>query len=120
MATYPSSHRPPVETESGAFYKVAALLLGLTAGVVGIFAVLMWADARDDASAATPAAAVESAGGEAADQHAAADHNTALPLASFAGVVPENAAELAEAHKPYDATLPPAPTGDGGPVPMTL
>ncbi|HEX5800261.1 MAG TPA: multicopper oxidase domain-containing protein, partial [Gaiellaceae bacterium] len=122
MATYPSSHRPPVETESGAFYKVAALLLGLTAGVVGIFAVLMWADARDgsDASAATPAAAVEGAGDEAADQHAAADHNTALPLASFAGVVPENAAELAEAHKPYDATLPPAPTGDVVQVQMTL
>ena len=122
MATYPSSHRPPVETESGAFYKVAALLLGLTAGVVGIFAVLMWADARDerDASAATPAAAVDSTGGEAADQHSAADHNTALPLASFAGVVPDNAAALAEAHKPYDATLPPAPTGDVVQVQMTL
>ena len=37
----------------------------------------------------------------------ATDHNVALPLNSFAGVVPENAAELAAAHKPYDATLPP-------------
>ena len=30
VASYPASSRPPVETESGAFSKVAALLLGLT------------------------------------------------------------------------------------------
>ena len=29
MASYPASSRPPVETESGAFFKVAAILLGL-------------------------------------------------------------------------------------------
>ena len=52
--------------------------------------------------------------------HGIADHNTALPLASFAGVVPENAAELAEAHEPYDATLPPLPPGDLVKVQMTL
>ena len=44
----------------------------------------------------------------------------ALPLNSFAGVVPENAAELAAAHKPYDATLPPLPAGDLVKVHMTL
>ena len=52
--------------------------------------------------------------------HEVADHNTALPLASFAGVVPENAVELAEAHPAYDAVLPPAPTGDLVRVQMTL
>ena len=36
------------------------------------------------------------------------------------GVVPENAAELAAAHKPYDATLPPVPAGDLVKVQMTL
>ena len=50
----------------------------------------------------------------------ATDHNVALPLSSFAGVVPENAAELAAAHKPYDATLPPLVAGDLVKVHMTL
>ena len=53
-------------------------------------------------------------------QEHAADHNVALPLSSFAGVVPENAAELAAAHKPYDAVLPPVPAGDLVKVQMTL
>ncbi len=49
-----------------------------------------------------------------------ADHNTALPLASFAGVVPQNATELAAAHKATDAALPPVPAGDLVKVQMTL
>ena len=59
------------------------------------------------------------ASGTAGHDHAT-DHNTALPLNSFAGVVPENAAELAAAHKPYDASLPPVPAGDLVKVQMTL
>ena len=55
------------------------------------------------------------------DQAAAhADHNTALPLSSFVGVVPENATELAEAHTSYDAALPAAPAGELVRVQMTL
>ena len=50
----------------------------------------------------------------------ATDHNVALPLNSFAGVVPENAAELAAAHKPYDATLPALVPGDLVKVHMVL
>ena len=69
----------------------------------------MWADARESRDTATPASAP-----------AAHDHNVALPLSSFAGVVPENAAELAAAHKPYDATLPPLAAGDLVKVHMTL
>jgi uncharacterized iron-regulated membrane protein len=80
MASRPHSHYQPVETESGAFFKVAALLLGLGVAVVGFFALMMWADAREEAGparqATTPVAAE------------AADHNTALPLNSFACVVP--------------------------------
>jgi nitrite reductase (NO-forming) len=112
VATYPAS-RPPVETESGAFFKVAAVLLGLAVAVVGFFALMMWADAREsrDASAA--------ASEPAAHDHAT-DHNVALPLNSFAGVVPENAAELAAAHKPYDAVLPPLAAGSLVKVHMTL
>ena len=117
MATYRTSSRPPVETESGAFFKVAALLLGLALAVVMVFALMLWADARRSSDATAATAAEPSAG--AAESHVA-DHNTALPLASFAGVVPENAAELAEAHKAYDAAMPPIPAGDLVKVHMTL
>jgi nitrite reductase (NO-forming) len=110
VATYRASSRPPVETESGAFFKVAALLLGLTVAAVAFFALMMWADARESRDT-TPAPATSAA---------ATDHNVALPLSSFAGVVPENAAELAAAHKPYNATLPALVPGDLVKVHMVL
>ena len=113
MASHPASSRPPVETESGAFFKVATLLLGFTVAIVGVFALMMWADARESRDTATPVSAT------ATHDHAT-DHNVALPLSSFAGVVPGNAAELAAAHKPYDATLPPLAAGDLVKVHMTL
>jgi nitrite reductase (NO-forming) len=97
---------------------VATMMLGFTLAVVGFFALMLWADARESRDgAAEPAAA---AGATSATSHHATDHNTALPLNSFAGVVPENAAALAEAHKAYDATLPPVPAGDLVKVQMTL
>ncbi len=114
MSSYRASkhHRPPpVETESAVVAKVGALLLGLLVAVLGVFSLLMWTDARESRDAAAQPAAAQSV---------ATDHNVALPLASFAGVVPENAAELAEAHKAYDATLPPVPAGDLVKVQMTL
>ena len=115
MASYPVSHsRPrPSETPAGAFWMVATLLLGFLVAIVGVFALLLWADARDSNGApAAPAVA--------AAPHDHASHNTALPLESFAGVVPENSAELAEAHKAYDATLPAIPAGQLVKVHMTL
>ena len=101
MATHPATHHPQVETGSAVLAKVAAVLLGILVAVLGLFSLLMWADARESRDAAAQPAAVTS------DPAPATDHNVALPLNSFAGVVPENAAELAAAHKPYDATLPP-------------
>lgn len=123
MASYPAAHRPrPPETASGAFWMVATMLLGILVAIVGFFALLMWADAREprDAAAQPATAAFDTAAsGTAAHDHAT-DHNVALPLNSFAGVVPDNAAELAAAHKPYDATLPALPVGDLVKVHMTL
>jgi nitrite reductase (NO-forming) len=88
------------------------VLLGLLVGVLGIVAVLMWLDARDGGeSAAAPAPAAAAL---------ATDHNTALPLNSFAGVVPSNAQALAEAHRAYDATLPPLAATNVVKVHMTL
>ena len=119
MATHtaPTYHRRRIETDSGAGFKVAALLLGIAVAVVGFFALLMWADARDarDDGGAAPAQPTSSA-----TPHAGADHNTALPIESFAGVVPDNADELAAAHKATDAVLPAVPAGDLVKVKMTL
>ena len=118
-----SPYNRPVESESSAFYRFAAMLLGFTVAVVGVFALLMWADVREVRESSTQEAgqpAPETAGKQPAAHDHATDHNTALPLASFAGVVPENAAQLAEAHKAYDATLPPVSSGDVVKVHMTL
>ena len=116
MASHPATkHRPPAsETSSGAFWMVATMLLGFTVAIVGVFALMMWADARESRdTAAQPAAA-------SSEAQPVADHNVALPLSRFAGVVPDNAAELAAAHKPTDATLAPIPAGDLVKVQMTL
>src|SRR5262245_35524688 len=114
MATHPTyvDHHH-IESDSSVFFKVATLLLGIAVGIVGFFALMMWADARDsrtDASAA-PAA-----------RPAAVDHSQAgaMPLNSFAGVVPPNAQALAEAHKAYDAALPAAQAGPVAHVHLTL
>ena len=121
MASYPAStHRATAsETSSGAFWMVATMMLGFTLAVVGFFALMLWADARESRDGAAEPAAAAGATPAASHDHAT-DHNTALPLNSFAGVVPENAAALAEAHKANDATLPPVPAGDLVKVQMTL
>ena len=130
MATYPSSppsplgHEAPAKPWFGQFALVAIILLGIAVGVFAVAAVTtMYAadEARDEAKAvAAQVAGDGQAPATAATGHRAADHNTALPLNSFAGVVPENAAELAEAHTAYDATLPAVPSGDLVKVHMTL
>ena len=114
MAVHPASTYYPQDRGTGALVKVIALLLGITLAVVGFFALMMWSDARDARDGA-------GAAGAAAPAPATyADHNTALPLDSFAGVVPDNAQELAEAHKPVAATLPPLQAGNLVKVQMTL
>jgi nitrite reductase (NO-forming) len=120
MASYPvpqHHHADRSESPSGAFWMVATLLLGFAVAVVGFFALMLWADARDSRDAAAAPAAAEPA---AATPVAHPSHNTALPLESFAGVVPENSAELAAAHRATDATLPAIPAGNLVKVHMTL
>ncbi|MGH3043377.1 MAG: multicopper oxidase domain-containing protein [Gaiellaceae bacterium] len=118
----PTLPRRPRETDSGAFFKVAAVLLGFLVAVLAVFALLLWADSREsgDATDAAVAALNQAAPQSTAAGSQAADHNTALPLDSFAGVVPDNAAELAEAHVATDAALPPVPAGNLVKVQMTL
>ena len=116
MSAYRASAPHSPETDSGVFFKVAVILLGFAVSVVGFFALMMWVDAREarDVGNAAQAAA------EPASEDHGTDHNTALPLNSFAGIVPPNAQALAEAHKAYDATLPPASAGSLVKVHMTL
>ena len=80
-----------------------ALVLVAVFAAIGavVFSLDSMAASRDEND--TPAAAAPAA------TH---NHNVALPLASFVGEVPENADELAKAHKATDATLPPLQCGD--------
>ena len=112
MASYPAYADRHDESASGAFFKVATILLGFAVGVVGVIALLLWSDARN--------ARDEAGGAPVAAQPANHDHESAQPLNSFASVVPANAQALAEAHKAYDATLPPAISGSVAKVHMTL
>lgn len=98
--------RRDAPTESSVAAKVVALMLGILVAVLGFFALLMWADAREARDGAVTAA-----------DHG--DPNVALPLSSFAGQVGANATELAEAHTAYDARMPPVPAGDVVKVHMT-
>ena len=60
MASDPAYVDHREETDSGAFFKAATVLLGIAVGIVGFFALMMWADAHDarhegSTSAARPA-----------------------------------------------------------------
>ena len=100
--------------DSNVVAHVVAVLLGVLVVVLGFFALVMWMDARDARDDAQSGAA----GASALGTHA--NHNVSLPVNSFAGVVPENAQELAEAHLPTDASLPAIPPGNVVKVHMTL
>jgi nitrite reductase (NO-forming) len=84
--------------------------------------------ARVEGGAAAQAAeggepAADGGGTEAGDAAVAVSahaHETAGALESFAGAAPDNAAELAAAHEPYPAELPPVPEGDVANVEITL
>jgi nitrite reductase (NO-forming) len=104
-----------VDRNSGPLARAAALLLGVLVAVLGFFALMTWSDARDARDDAN-AAAANAEGGAAVHQN----HNTALPIESFAGKVPANAQQLAAQHKAYDATMPAIPAGDVVKVSMTL
>jgi nitrite reductase (NO-forming) len=95
-----SGYRRPPESDSGAFFKVATVLLGLAVAVIGLFALFMWSDARSHDQSA------------AATQDMANMPGMAMPMAgmgdltSYAGAEPANAAQLAAAHKAFPASLP--------------
>jgi len=117
-----ATHYPPTydtEPGTGPFRLVVIVLLGIAVSVLAVVVLMVGQaadEARDDANAAVAAKAPIAAQGSAHDATA----NQSLPLQSFAGKTAENAEELAKAHEPLDATLPPIPAGDLVKVQMTL
>ncbi len=105
-----------VESDSGVFFRIATVMLGLALGVVGVLAVMMWADSREHRDQATPSGATGAAAAPAAHTHAA----TGEGLTSYAGAAPENAEQLAAAHKAFPAQLPPVAPGRVADVDLVL
>src|SRR6476469_8437239 len=119
MPTY-SSHRPQAPgSDSGSFWMVAVLLLGLGIAVIGFFAVMMWADTRD-ARDATPTTAASSMADMPGMTSGSTGALQSSGLQSYADAAPANADELATAHKPYPAALPAAPAGPVANVDLKL
>ena len=75
-----------------ALFGVVTLLLGLLVAVMGVFALMMWLDARNNNNSSKTATV------SGMDMSSNADLGA---LTSYAGAAPANADALATAHKPY-------------------
>jgi nitrite reductase (NO-forming) len=105
--------------------KLFLVAVALAVGGTLAFAAALVAAERTTAGPQTAAAGVTDAAGTTSGHSADhapsnADPNVALPLESFVGKVSENAEELAKAHAPYDATLPPLQDQDVVKVKMVM
>jgi nitrite reductase (NO-forming) len=122
-APYASKHITPRrndDSSSTALLGVVSVLLGVLVVVLGFFALLMWADAHNDRTAAAkaaPAADQSMAGMPGMSTTAAAAPDA---MTSYAGAAPANADALATAHKPFPAALPAIPAGPVADVQLTL
>jgi nitrite reductase (NO-forming) len=86
-------------------------MLGILVAVLGIFAAAMWFDARGAKDAAEQAAAKSAPAADASSMPGMNQSSAAGGLASYAGAAPRNAQDLAAAHKPFSAAMPPIPKG---------
>jgi nitrite reductase (NO-forming) len=102
---YPHERR---ERDLG-FAGAAAALLGVLAGVLAVFALLMWLDARSNREDAS-----------AASHSSMAGMTSTGTLTSYAGAAPTDAAAIAAAHEPYPAALPPVAAGPVADVHLVL
>jgi nitrite reductase (NO-forming) len=102
---------PRGESDRFALVAVVSVMLGILVGVLGIFAIAMWFDANDAKNAAERAAGKVSASGSAATMPGMDQASAGGGLTSYAGAAPSNAEEIAKAHKPFNAAMPPIPHG---------
>ena len=128
---YPATRKLPArpayyereESDSGALFKVAALLLGFLVGVLGLVAILMWTSAmgaREDARSAVDQAT--NLRQQVRTEHTAAAQPAtgAIATPSYAGIAPANADALATAHRAYPAELPALQPGPVARVNMSI
>ena len=118
MAMHYPPQYPQRDGAAGPLRLVVIILLGIAVSVLAVMVLVVGKaadDARDDAKAF---AAKPAANAPTSPEATAAAGHTATP--SFAGQMGENAEELAKAHQPYDAKLPPLQAGDVVKVKMTL
>ena len=94
-----------------AFLRVVVILLGLAVGISIPVEILLVTSARSHTTVVQAAAPVTGTAPGAAGLGT---------LESFSGAAPANADELAAAHKPYDASLPPLRAGNVVPVHLVL
>src|SRR4051794_28747671 len=106
------------DSGSYAIWVVVSLLLGLLVAILGFFALMMWLDARDarDATGTSTSTSSQSMAGVGVTATSKATGG----LTCFAGAAPENADELATAHRPFPAALAPAPAGPVANVNLVL
>jgi nitrite reductase (NO-forming) len=112
----PPSLPPQRPDDNSGYWAAFSLLLGLLVvvlGAVGVWLGFSAHEARDDARKAARAAAVGAV-------TPGMDMSGGSDLQSFAGQAPANADALAKAHRPMDATLPPAPSGPVARVHLVL
>ena len=121
MSTAPYASRSttyhPQNEPSSPVPAIVAVFLGILVAVLGMIAVLMWADAHKARTDANRAAAQAKSAAAMPGMDMSA---TAGTLTSYAGAAPGNADALAAAHEPYPAALPAAPAGPVANVHLVL
>jgi nitrite reductase (NO-forming) len=115
-AQLPPPPRPPRRQSDGGYWAAVSLLLGILVTVLGAVAIWMGFSAHDARSDANKAVKAASSGTAMPGM----DMSGGSDLTSFAGQGPANAADLAKAHVPMNAALPPAPAGPVARVHLTL
>jgi nitrite reductase (NO-forming) len=111
----------PVTGASGhhdriAFLRAVVLLLGLLVGISIPVEIVLALHASHGSSSAASAGSMAGMDMSGMDM----SMSSGGTLQSFAGAAPANASELAAAHTPYDATLPPLQPGDTATVHLVL
>ena len=112
-ASPPTTMRHDKDPGSGALVAIVAMMLGILVAVLGIFALLMWLDARNHNDANSSSSTADMPGMTATTTGTGA-------MTSYAGASPANADELAAAHKAYPAALPAVAPGAVADVHLVL
>ena len=110
-STAPARKDPTARNEERiAFLRVVVLLLGLAVGMSIPIEILL--ATGDIGTKKTVVQTPSSSSGSMAGMPGMSTSAAGATRPSFAGAAPDNADQLAAAHKPYDATLPPLQPGN--------